>query len=248
MNNVTVRGRTSIGPDNLFFPNAVVGTIPQDLKYKGADTKLEIGQGNTFRENTTVHLGTEAGDGITVIGSHNHLMAGVHVAHDARLEDSIIVANNVLLAGHVHIESHAVVGGGAAMHHFTTIGRHSFVGGLTRVVHDVPPYMKFSGDPGRVRGFNSENLIRWNFDEDRIAAIRVAYKSLFANRSGMTIAEALRHVESNGMLTPDVQNLLDFIKRSQQSPHGRYRESLRSDTRQDLGDFYNKKSSEESDS
>lgn len=237
MNNVTIRGRTTIGPENVFFPNAVLGTIPQDLKYAGGETLLEVGRGNICRENVTVHLGTEIAGGKTVIGNHNLLMVGAHVAHDACLEDHILLANNVLLAGHVHIESNVTVGGGAAMHHFTTIGQHSFIGGLTRIVHDVPPFTKFSGDPGKVRGLNAENLIRCDFDEERIAALREAYKSLYASR-GANLADAIRALEGNGQHTPEVAYLIEFVKRTQASPKGRFRETLRGDSRQDVRWFY----------
>lgn len=231
-NNVTIVGRTTVGRNNTFFQNAVVGTPPQDLKYKGDDTQIVIGDNNVFRENVTVHLGTELGGGVTRVGSHNLFMAGVHLAHDCRLADRIIIANNALIAGHVTLEQSTVIGGGAALHHFVTVGRNAMVGGLTRVVYDVPPFMIFEGNPGSVRAVNVTGLTRNGFDEAQVDAIKAAYKTLYR---GGDVRPALDILEQANGDDPNVRHLIEFVRRGFQGRHGRYREAARCDSTNDIG-------------
>lgn len=235
-NNVTITGNSSIGTGNVFFQNAVIGTIPQDLKYHGGDTRVSIGNDNIFRENVTVHLGTELAGAVTAIGNGNLFMAGVHVAHDCQIDNQIIVANNAMLAGHVKIDRCAVIGGGAGLHHFVTVGRNAMVGGLTRVVVDVPPFMIYEGNPGSVRGVNSMNLVRNGFTPQQVEAIKDVYKKLF--RSNGSMIPVLEQLNKNDGLDPNIRYLVDAMQRSLQGRHGRYRETLRQDSPEDLGKFY----------
>jgi len=234
-NNVTIIGSTTVGKNNVFFPNAVLGTMPQDLKYKGGETKLVIGNDNTFRENVTVHRGTELGGAVTSIGSGNLFMAGVHIAHDCHVADRVIIANNALIAGHVVLEQLTVIGGGAALHHFVTVGKNAMVGGLTRVVYDVPPFMIFEGNPGSIRSVNTTGLTRNGFDPGQVEAIKTAYKKLY--RSG-NVRPALNELEKTNGDDPNVRYLIDFIRRSFLGRHGRYLESMRTDTNSDTGNSY----------
>jgi len=230
-NNVTIVGRTTVGKNSQFFQNAVIGTAPQDLKYKGGETEILIGDGNVFRENVTVHLGTELGGAKTLIGSGSLFMAGVHIAHDCHIGDDVIIANNALIAGHVTLEQRVVIGGGAALHHFVTVGRNAMVGGLSRVVYDVPPFMIFEGNPGLVRGVNVTGLARNGFSEAQIEAIKHAYKKLFR---GGAVRPALDELTQTNGDDPEVRYLIDFVRRSFQGRHGRYLESLRVDTPEDI--------------
>jgi UDP-N-acetylglucosamine acyltransferase len=238
---VTITGHTHVGTDNQFFPNAVIGATPQDLKYRGEPTRLVIGDHNTFREQVTVHIGTELGGGMTRIGNNNHLMVGCHVAHDALLSDHIILANNTLLAGHVHIEDHVTIAGAAAIHHFVTVGRYAFVAGMARITRDVPPYLVTSGYHPTPRRVNDEGLRRWRFAEEHILALREAYRRLFVRRrAGEAMVDIINEMLDNGPVDEHVGYLLDFLRRSLlQGVHGRYRESLRDDHNASRGDFYN---------
>ena len=147
-------GHVTIGRDNVIYPNVVIGGEPQDISYAGSDTQVVIGDGNTIREGVTINRGSEKEDGITRIGDKNFLMACCHVAHDCKLGNHIIMANGSLLGGHVHVDDYASLSGAVAVHHFTTIGSYSFIGGLSRVLHDVPPFMLCEGTPARPRCIN----------------------------------------------------------------------------------------------
>jgi len=225
MERVSIKGHTVLGERNLVFPGACLGFPPQDLKYEHAQTKVQIGDDNLFRECVTVHRGTEAGGGITRIGNNNYLMAMAHVAHDCQLEDHILLENNVLLAGHIHVEHHAIVSGGAAMHHFTTVGCFSFVGGLTRIVHDVPPFMKVEGHPARVRGINVVGLRRHGTADETISKLIEAYRCLYCY--GQPRSQTLPQLEAGDDIPAEVRHLLESLRRSDLGQHGRYRESLR---------------------
>lgn len=245
---VTILGPAKIGPRNTFFPNCVIGTAPQDLKYKGGPTQVIIGEGNLFRENVTVHRGTEVDErsgGVTSIGDQNLFMVGVHVAHDCEIGNHCILANHVLLAGHVKLEDCVNVGGACAMHHFVTVGRNAFVSGMTRVTHDVPPYSIVQGFDQEVRGLNLNGLQRWNFSDETLAALREAFRMIYPRRgdrsAGRTV-EAMREIETNGMINdPQVRYLVEFLKRKLEiGTHGRFREHFRTDTHDDRGTFYRK--------
>lgn len=222
---VSLDGRVTLGSNNMVFPGTCIGFPPQDVKYESASTSVEIGDNNLIREYVTIHRGTEKGGGVTRIGSHNFLMAMAHVAHDCQLDDHILLENNVLLAGHIHVEEHAVISGGAAMHHFTTVGKYSFVGGLTRIVHDIPPFMIVEGHPARVRGVNVVGLRRNQVDEASIKALEDTYRLLYCY--GQPRSVTLPKLEARQDLPAEVYYLLQSLRRSEQGKHGRHRESLR---------------------
>jgi UDP-N-acetylglucosamine acyltransferase len=243
---VTLLGPAEYGPRNLFYPGCVLGAAPQDLKYKGGSTKLVAGSDNTFRELVTVHRGTEVdrqSGGVTRIGDHNLLMVGVHVAHDTELRNHIIIANNVQIAGHVRIEDCVTVGGVAAMHHFVTVGRSAYIGGMTRVAHDVPPYMKVQGYDMSVRGVNVEGLRRWRYPDESIVKLKEAARLLYARRgerSPLRTVEALDAIEADGLVDDEhVRYLVDFLRRKLEiGIFGRVREHYRKDTDADRAGFY----------
>ncbi|MCU0722273.1 MAG: acyl-ACP--UDP-N-acetylglucosamine O-acyltransferase [Planctomycetes bacterium] len=220
-----LRGPSAIGKGNVFFPHCVVGTEPQDLKFEGERTTLRMGDGNKVREFVTISRGTRKGGGQTVVGDGNLFMACSHVAHDCEVGNGNILSNNVLLGGHIAIEDHAVLSGAAAVNHFVTIGRAAFVGGLSRIVQDVPPYMIVEGNPARVRGVNLVRLQRLAVPPVRVQALEDAYRTLY--RSDRPMRAAIADLRSAGGLTEEVACLLDFLERSSAGEHGRFRETLR---------------------
>lgn len=224
-NHVTIMGNVTIGEFNHIYPGAVIGGEPQDISYTGADTKVLIGNHNIIRECVTINRASEKEDGITSIGDHNFLMAGCHVAHDCRLGSHIILTNAVLLGGHVHVHDHASLSGGAAVHHFSTIGCYSFVAGLSGVRHDVPPYMLVEGVPARPRCINVVALKRNNFPNHVIECLAEAHRLLYRAKVGLEHAREI--LRSNGQLCPDVEHLLDFVAEQHQGRHGRGRERRR---------------------
>ncbi|MEM6330421.1 MAG: acyl-ACP--UDP-N-acetylglucosamine O-acyltransferase [Planctomycetota bacterium] len=225
INSVTLMGSVTLGRDNVVYPNCVIGGEPQDVSYTGSSTSVEIGDGNLIREGVTINRATEKEDGVTRLGSHNFLMANTHVAHDCKLGDHIIMANGSLLGGHVHVHNHASLSGGVAVHHYTTIGSFSFVGGLSRVLHDVPPFMLCEGTPARPRCINIVALKRNKFSPHAIDALAEAHRLLYRAKVGLEPArEVLR---GNERIIPEVQQLLSFIEGQQQGRHGRGRELRR---------------------
>lgn len=222
LNHVTIMGNTTLGRDNVLFPNVVIGAEPQDISYAGTDTRVEIGDGNTFREGVTINRASEKEDGITRLGSHNFLMGNCHVAHDCKLGSHILIANGTLLAGHVHIQDFASLSGGCAVHQFVTIGAYSFLAALSRALHDVPPFMLCEGIPAHPRCINIVALKRNNFSRDRIEPIASAHKLLYRSKVGLSHARDI--LAANGELTPDVQSLLQFVEGQQTGRHGRGRE------------------------
>ena len=148
-NNVTLMGHVTIGERNHLFPGVVIGGDPQDLSYRGSDTQVIIGDDNLIRECVTINRGTEKEDGITQVGSHNFFMACSHVAHDCKVGNFVVIANGTMLGGHVHVHDHASLSGAVAVHHYASIGSYSFVSGISRVLHDVPPFMLVEGHPAR---------------------------------------------------------------------------------------------------
>jgi len=242
-NSVTLVGRTTVGPNCVFFTNSVIGEIPQDLKFKGGETELIIGEDNHFRESVTVHAGTELGGGVTRIGSHNRFLVGVHLAHDARIGNHVVMSNNVQIAGHVHIEDFVTMGGMAGVHHFATVGRHAMLGGLTRITTDAPPYMVSTGYDSEVRGVNTEGLKRCGLSADDIDAISRAYKMLYGKRSNREIpfTKRLEELHSSNGHNTHVQYLCEFVKRALTvGKRGRYLESLRSDSPADSSAYFEK--------
>lgn len=225
LNNVTLMGHVRIGAENVFYPNCVIGAEPQDISYRGAETRVEIGDGNVFREGITVNRGTEKEDGLTTIGSHNFLMAGVHVAHDCRLGDRIIIANGTMLGGHVHIDDRASLSGGVAVHQFCRVGSYSFVGALSRVLHDVPPFMLCEGIPARPRCINIVGLNRNGFGAEVIEHLAEAHRLLYRSKVGLTAAREALH--SSAAQCPQLSELLRFVETQNEGRHGRGREARR---------------------
>lgn len=224
-NNVTIMGHVTLGEDNHLYPGVVIGGEPQDLSYRGSDTRVVIGRNNTFRECVTVNRATEKEDGVTSIGNHNYFMACTHVAHDCRVGSNIIIANGTLLGGHVHVHDHASLSGGVAVHHYTTVGSYSFVSGLSRVLHDVPPFMLVEGHPTRPRCINVVALKRNAFSPDAIRALAEAHRLLYRARVGLDHAREI--LRTNGQLVPQVNELLSFVQVQQEGQHGRGRERRR---------------------
>ena len=224
-NGVTLVGQVTLGEDNHLFPGVVIGAEPQDVSYRGSETRVVIGDNNILREGVTVNRATEKEDGITRIGSCNFFMACSHVAHDCKLGDHIIMANATLLGGHVHIYDHATLSGGIGVHHFSTIGRYAFVGGLSRVIHDVPPFMLAEGQPARPRCVNVVALKRNNFSVEAIHCISEAHRLLYRAKVGLDHAREI--LRNNDKLVPAVNELLNFIQTQQEGKHGRSRERRR---------------------
>ncbi|MEZ6196486.1 MAG: acyl-ACP--UDP-N-acetylglucosamine O-acyltransferase [Planctomycetota bacterium] len=218
---VSVGPNSSLGRNNTVYPHSCVGGDPQDLQWHGEETFLVMGDRNVVREGVTINRGTHKGDGFTRVGSGNLIMACAHVAHDCILGDHIVMANNSLLAGHVIVEDRAILNGAAAVHQFTTIGRLSYVGGLTRIVQDVPPFMIVEGNPSKVRKVNVVGLQRHGYTAERIAALKEGYRALF--RSRVPRAEAVEMLESDPGLAPEVKELIAFLRRVDSGRHGRGR-------------------------
>lgn len=222
---VVIEGVTRIGSDNNITGQASLGTPPQDLSYQGEPTRLEIGDRNSIREFVTINRGTVKGGGLTRIGSDNLIMACCHVAHDCELEDNVILSNGVLLAGHVLVEKHANVSGMAGAVHFCTIGAYSYIGAMTRMSRDVPPYMIVEGHDSRVRGVNVIGLKRGGVPEEERDALREAYRRIF--RSGQARRPVLAEMREELQSSAFVQNLVESMSRTELGLKGRYRESLR---------------------
>jgi UDP-N-acetylglucosamine acyltransferase len=182
------------------------------LKWKGGLTRTEIGDNNTFRECVTIHSATGDGE-VTTVGSNNHVLAYSHIAHNVRLGDHVIMSNVATLAGHVIVEDHAVVGGLAAVHQFCRIGKMSIIGGCSKVVQDVPPFMLVDGNPGETRTINKVGMERHGVSEAAQAAVRQAFKILF--REGLTIPNALARIEKELPALPEIQHLVRFVRTSE---------------------------------
>ena len=234
---VIVDGHTTLGERCEVYPQAVIGMPPQDVKFGGEKTTLEIGSENVFREMVTVHPGTGNGGGVTTIGDNNLFLIGVHVAHDCHVGNRCILANYVQLAGHVHVQDHVNMGGHSAVHHFVTIGRHAFVGGMTRVTADVPPFIILvaaRGPRSEIRMINGVGLQRNGFSTNDIAALKDAFMKLFSRRarmSGRPIRDRVQSILDTDDASPCVVELCDFLMRSfAHGRHGRYLESLRADS------------------
>ena len=222
---VVIDGVTTFGRDNVIFGQANIGADPQDLSYEGEETHLEIGDRNTVREFVTINRGTVKGGGLTRIGDDCLLMACSHVAHDCEIGDRVMLANNALLAGHVAVEDGAIINGAAAVHQFVTVGKLSYVGGLTRVFLDVPPFMILEGHPARVRKVNVIGLERSGaFEPEDIQEIRAAFRKIY--RSGEPRHRVLKALAAKKP-GKHVSSLIEALQRSEIGSKGRYRESLR---------------------
>ncbi|HEX4130982.1 MAG TPA: acyl-ACP--UDP-N-acetylglucosamine O-acyltransferase [Pirellulales bacterium] len=224
-NNVTLMGHVTLGQDNQLYPGVVIGGEPQDLSYRGSATRVVIGDGNTFREAVTINRGTEKEDGVTLVGSHNYLMACSHVAHDCKVGNHIVMANNTMLGGHVRVDDCASLSGGVGVHHYASIGGYAFVSGLSRVLHDVPPFMLVDGLPSRPRCVNLVALKRNNFSPEAIASLVEAHRLLYRAKVGLDHAREI--LRANNQLVPQVTQLLEFVQAQQEGRHGRGRDRRR---------------------
>ena len=207
---VVIDGNTRIGEDNVFYQFSSIGAPPQDKKYAGEPTRLEIGDRNTIREFCTFNRGTVQDVGVTRLGNDNWIMAYVHLAHDCQIGNHTIFANNAQLAGHVHVGDWAIMGGFSNVHQFCKIGAHAMVGMSTSLTQDVPPYVILSGNPAQAHGINSEGLKRRGFSREAITAIRHAYKVLY--KSGLTLEEAKAALEVQEQSEPEFAVELKLIR------------------------------------
>lgn len=210
-----VRGPARIGERNRIFQFASIGEDPQDKKYAGEKTRLEIGDGNTFREFCSINRGTAQDEGVTRIGSGNWIMSYVHIAHDCRVGDNIVMANNASLAGHVHVGDWVILAGFSGAHQFCRIGAHAFLGMYSGVGRDVPAYVMVTGQPAVPRGINVEGLKRRGFGAGSIRAIREAYRVLY--RSNLKLDEAIERIETMASEHGELGLLLDSLRGSERS-------------------------------
>jgi UDP-N-acetylglucosamine acyltransferase len=210
---VVIEGWTEIGCDNQVYQFSSIGAAPQDLKYSGQETYLKIGDRNRIREFTTMNRGTSEGGGVTRIGNDNLFMAYSHVAHDCIIGDQVVLANGATLAGHVEIESAAILGGLSAVHQFTRVGCHVMISGGSMVNQDIPPYTVAQGDRAKTVGLNLIGLKRRGFPEETIRGIKKAYRLIF--RSGLRLEEALLKIAEDIQESPELDHFVDFIKNSQ---------------------------------
>jgi len=226
--NVVIVGHTTIGERNRFFPGAVIGGEPQDFCYQGGPTRVEIGDDNLFREGVTVNRGADKEDGVTRIGNRNFLMANSHVAHNCHVFNNTILTNGVLLGGHVHVHDYAIVSGNSAVHHFTTLGTGSFVGGMCRVVQDVPPYMlSASADNPEVVTINVVGMRRRGISENAIACVRKAFKLMYREHKKLEEIRSIFIADMEGVLPFELVTLLNFVEWSGKGKNGRGREAIR---------------------
>lgn len=230
LNNVTITGHTRIGANNVIFPNAVLGAIPQDKKFIGETTYLEIGDDNHIRENVTIHLGTGKGGGLTKVGNGNLIMVGTHLGHDVIIGDHCVLANNVMLAGHVHLGNYVILSGAVGVHHFVTIGDYAYTAGQIGITHDIPPFVKVDQED-RIRAVNSLGLRRNGFRDEDINAIEEVVWKLFLDKDKAPMNAVLRQIREGAFPNlsgnAHVMRVVEFLERRNQGKHGRYRESLR---------------------
>lgn len=210
-----LKGPATIGCDNRIFGFAVIGEDPQDKKYGGEATRLEIGDRNTFREFCTVHRGTAQDKGVTRIGNDNWIMAYVHIAHDCIVANDVICSNNTTLAGHVEVGDYVICSGFSAIHQFCRLGAHSFLGGFAAITRDVPPYVMVGGQPTGPHGINTEGLKRRGFDAAQLRNLKDAYRILY--REGLQLAEARDRIAALAESQPELRVLVAFIDSSERS-------------------------------
>ena len=206
---VVISGHTRIGCDNSIFQFCSIGEVPQDKKYAGEPTRLEIGDRNTIREFCTLNLGTAQDAGVTRVGDDNWIMAYVHIAHDCQVGNRTTFANNAQLAGHVHVDDWAILGGYTGVHQFCRIGAHTMTAVGTVVLQDVPPYVMAAGNTAAPFGINAEGLKRRGFSADALMALKRAYRTLY--KSGLMLEEARVKLENEVEMHPEIQPILDFL-------------------------------------
>jgi UDP-N-acetylglucosamine acyltransferase len=210
---VVINGHTTIGKNNRIFQFSSLGEIPQDKKYAGEPTRLEIGDDNMIREFCTFNLGTAQDGGVTRVGNKNWIMAYVHLAHDCQVGNNTIFANNAQLAGHVIVDDFAILGGFTVVHQFCQIGSHVITGMGSILFQDIPPYVTVSGNPAAPHGTNSEGLKRRGFSSAAVMSIKRAYKTLY--KSGLTLEEAKKAINEQLVEHPELKLMSDFLNRSQ---------------------------------
>lgn len=217
---VVMENHTTVGEGNLFYPFSVIGGAPQDLKYRGEPSTLEIGNQNTFRENVTVNIGTEGGGGVTRIGNHNLLMAYVHIGHDTIVENHAILANACQIAGHVFIDDHATLGGSTAVSQFIRIGKHVYIGGLSGIDRDVPPYVLGRGISGsfEILGINLVGLKRRGFSDEDLALLKELNRLYFKDKT-LEKEAALRRVEEILGNRPVIGSFVNFVRLSEKGSY-----------------------------
>ncbi len=203
---------TEIGSDCTVYPFTSIGLPPQDIKYKGEKTSALIGNNNIIREYISIHRASVGGEAVTKIGDNNFLMAYVHIAHDCRIENNVVMANATTLGGHVIVEDYVFIGGHVAVHQFTRIGAYSMIGGFSAIPQDIPPYTTAAGDRAKLYGLNTIGLKRQNFSDTQIKELKHAYKILF--RSKLTLREALALLKQDGKLSKEIKNLIEFIEKN----------------------------------
>ena len=225
LSNAVVIGHTTLGKGNIVHPGVVLGSVPQDLKFKGEPTKLVVGDNNHFREHATVHIGTEKGGGLTSIGSNNLFMVNCHIGHDDQIGSRCILANNVMLAGHVVMGNNVILNGAVGVNAFVTIGDFAYIAGQARIHHDVPPFVKVSDDD-RIRALNITGLKRAGFAEADIEALDEAARMIFFSRR-MSFAQAVAQYDTMNGINAHVKSMIEFLRRRDAGRHGRYLESKR---------------------
>ena len=225
---VTIEGHTTIGCRNRFFANAVIGTEPQDLSYGGDPTRVEIGDDNVFREGVTVHRGAVKEDGVTRIGNNNFLMANSHVAHNCHVHNRVILVNGTLLGGHVHVFNGAIISGNSVVHHFARVGTLAFLGGGSRLVTDLPPYMLACGnDKLEVVTVNIVGLKRAGVPHDTVQLLKRLHRHMFREFKPISLIRELFDAEVPQPWPTEVHNLLDFMEEQYEGQKGRGREVAR---------------------
>jgi UDP-N-acetylglucosamine acyltransferase len=225
---VAITGHCTIGKNNRFWPGCVIGGEPQDKTYHDGATRVEIGDGNQFREGVTVNRGADKEDGCTRIGNNNLLMANAHVAHNCHVFDDTILVNGVLLGGHVHVQDRAIVSGNTVVHHFSTIGTLAFVSGGCRVPHDIPPYMLAAGsDNPQIRTVNLVGLQRAGIAEATIRLIKRAYRLLYREHKPLDAVRDVFSAELDGVVPLELMKLLEFVEYQRHGKMGRGREQVR---------------------
>ncbi|WP_303904078.1 acyl-ACP--UDP-N-acetylglucosamine O-acyltransferase [Thiohalomonas denitrificans] len=212
---VVIQGPTVIGKENHIFQFASIGEAPQDKKYSGEPTRLEIGDRNIIRESVTINRGTVGGGGLTVVGDDNLLMAYIHIAHDCRVGNGVIFSNNASLAGHVTVADQVILSGFTLIHQFCSVGAHSFTGMGSAIAKDVPPYLMVSGNPAKPHGINREGLKRRGFSPEALSALKESYRILY--RSGLPLSEARQELGAMAGEHAVVSELVRFIDQSQRS-------------------------------
>ena len=212
---VSILGHTKIGKENKIYPFASIGNDPQDLKFDGEQTKLEIGDGNRIREYVTVNPGTVGGGGVTKIGNNCLFMVSSHIAHDCLVEDNVILANNVPLGGHAHIESNVIIGGNSAVQQFTRVGKSAMIGGMCGVVRDVIPYGIAHGNRSVLQGLNLIGLRRKNIPNKEIMVLSEAYKQIFKNEN---LTENLNNLDNKYKENGLVIEMVKFLEKDKKRP------------------------------